>query len=202
MTMGFMHKSPGGATPCSMGICNLQQESNTVSSYAASWHWLQHVCAACQFTPLFSTADMHCVLSVVMLQIIIGDTFSSLGTLHFGAASILANRHIILVTIGLGIILPMCFARNLSALGELSFGIVTVLCCACSDDSVPKLAVSTSGMVTGHTVSRTAALSSVVSVDVLCMLFLAVYMQFIQPLVHDSGLALHVDGCQQYHCLL
>eukprot|EP00877_Chromochloris_zofingiensis_P003558 jgi/Chrzof1/13202/Cz07g24080.t1 len=62
--------------------------------------------------------------SCVAYLIIIGDTFSSLGTLHFGAASILANRHIILVTIGLGIILPMCFARNLSALEWVSLGAV------------------------------------------------------------------------------
>ena len=49
-------------------------------------------------------------------QVIIGDTFSSLGAQAFGAGP-LTDRRAILVFVVVVIILPMCFAPSLSALG-------------------------------------------------------------------------------------
>jgi hypothetical protein len=52
------------------------------------------------------------------MQVIIGDTFSSLAAFYLGPDSMFAQRQIILVVLGLGVCLPLCLPRNLSALGE------------------------------------------------------------------------------------
>jgi amino acid permease len=49
-------------------------------------------------------------------KVIIGDTFSSLAQQAFGLTPY-TERHAILLAITLALILPMCFARSLSALG-------------------------------------------------------------------------------------
>ena len=55
---------------------------------------------------------------LLLLQVIIGDTFSSLAAFYLGPESVLAQRQTILLVLGLGVCLPLCIPRNLSALGK------------------------------------------------------------------------------------
>jgi len=52
--------------------------------------------------------------------VIVGDVFSILGEYVAGPGSLLANRHVIIGTLGVFLMLPLCFMRRLGALSALS----------------------------------------------------------------------------------
>ncbi len=52
--------------------------------------------------------------------VIVGDVFSSLGKYLIGPDSLYADRHIIISSIGVVFLLPLCFVRRIGALSALS----------------------------------------------------------------------------------
>lgn len=55
---------------------------------------------------------------MVHMQVVVADTFTSLSVMHFGPEAWISHRVWLLLAVGL-LLLPMCFPRHLSALGEL-----------------------------------------------------------------------------------
>lgn len=52
--------------------------------------------------------------------VIVGDVFSSLGRFVAGPESVFADRQIIIASIGVAFLLPLCFIRRIGALSALS----------------------------------------------------------------------------------
>jgi len=69
---------------------------------------------------LSATMLLYLTGSCIAYLVIVGDTFSSLAQQAFGLNTY-TERHAVLLAVGLVVILPMCFAKSLSALGELIF---------------------------------------------------------------------------------
>lgn len=62
--------------------------------------------------------------SCIAYLVIIGDSFSPLIALATGDGSVLADRRLVIATLGLLVVLPLCFPRELGALAWVSMAAV------------------------------------------------------------------------------
>jgi sodium-coupled neutral amino acid transporter 7/8 len=69
--------------------------------------------------------------SCIAYLVIIGDSFSPLIALGAGEGSLLADRRLVIATLGMLVVLPMCFPRELGALAWVSMAAVRRRCCTC-----------------------------------------------------------------------